>query len=158
MCMHVAVDLSNIFLSRCMKHSVSCGLRKLLPAGWSCYWLQSEMWSGLSEIPCATAFGVLYSQPVWSGKEFEQPLPLHRADLPHSWEWCCFFTQVVFGSCLQGPPWGVCRGSWCRCQGRGQFAEQRAGYAAHTQPFLPLLPLHCLILQNERLLSAASWR
>lgn len=71
MCVQVAVDLSNIFLSRCMKHSVPCGLMKHLAAGWSCYWLQSEMWSGLSEIPRATAFGVLHSQPVWSGQEFE---------------------------------------------------------------------------------------
>lgn len=157
MCVHVAVDLSNIFISRCMKPSVLCGLIKQLAAGWSCYWLQSEMWSDLSEVPLATAFGVLHSQTVWSGQEFGWLLPLHRADLPHSWEQCCFFTQMVFVSCLQGVPWGVCRGSWCRCQGRGQFAEQWAGCAAHSQPFLPLLPLHCLILQDERWLSAASW-
>lgn len=110
MCVHVAVDLSNIFVSRCMKHSVPCGLIKQLAAGWSCYWLESEMWSDLSEIPRATAFGALHSQAVWSGQESEQLLRLHRADLPHSWEQRGCFTQMVFVSCLQGPPRGVGRG------------------------------------------------
>lgn len=83
MCVHVAVDLSNI--SRCMKHSVPCGLMKQLTASWSCYWLQSEMWFDLSELPPATSLGVLHSQTGWPGQELEQPLPLHRTDLVQGW-------------------------------------------------------------------------
>lgn len=99
-------------------------------AGWFCYRLWSEMWSDLCEILCAAAFGVWYSQTVWSGEEFERLLPLHGVGFPHSWEQCYFFTQMVFVSCLQGPPWGFVQEWLRRCQRRGRLAER---------PLLPLL-------------------
>lgn len=103
------------------------------------------MWSDLSKIPCATAFEVLYNQVVWSGEEFEWLLLTHRADLPHSWEQCYFFTQMFFVSCLQGPPWGLYRGAWLDAKGGDSL--QSSGQAA-CPPWL-FITLHSFSLGQE---------
>lgn len=123
----ICLYLSNISVSRCIKSTVA--LRFSHPPHCSLvllsFMVRNVVWSLWD--PFCHSLGALYSQAVWSGEEFGRILPLHGADLPHSWEQCYFFTQMVFVSCLLE----VCAGVGAK----GGDSWQRRG----TQPFLPSL-------------------
>lgn len=133
----ICLRLSNVFVSRCIKSTVT--LRFSHTTHCRLVLLRSEMWSDLSKIPCATAFGVLYSQTVRSGRNLngsflfaERTCQIAGSNVISSPRWFLSAASRVL-------PGALYRSGWRRCPGRGQLAEQGPGCAAHTQPFLPLL-------------------
>lgn len=125
MCVHVAVDLSTIFLSRCMKCSVPCGLMNQLAAGWSCYWLQSEMWSDLrSLLPQPLGYCAAWQHP--EGRNLVSPFPFTG----HT-------SHIAESSVVSSPRWffQLCRGGRCRCQG----GDNLQGRLCRPHPTFPIL-------------------